>query len=89
MCIYLGAWTLVLHLDQECARFAFMAAFGISSFLYTQFIGLADSRSVTADYTLTIPNMIWSAIGKRWGFGRFVRCIMRDIRHDNLKGSAL
>jgi hypothetical protein len=38
---------------------------------------------VTADKSLTISNTIWSAIGNWRGFGRFVRYIMRDIRHDS------
>ena len=40
-------------------------------------------RGVTAGQSLTISSTIWSALGKRRGFCRFDRDIMRDIRHDN------
>ena len=40
------------------------------------------ANTVTADYSLTISNTISSAIGKWRVFGRFVRNIMRHIRHD-------
>ena len=42
----------------------------------------APPPGVTADYSRTISSTIWSAIGKRWGFCRFDRDIMRHIRHD-------